>query len=101
MFFAVDFTIFLRAAGIVITSIDQLQQSLPRWAKRKYIPFLDDVKNVIAQPLSLQTACSIAVRECVMLNGPLWRGVDQLPVPPLLMKSLKMTSGDFGNMLCL
>ena len=65
MFFAVDFTIFLRAAGIVITSIDQLQQSLPRWAKRKYIPFLDDVKNVIAQPLSLQTACSIAVRERV------------------------------------
>ena len=100
-FFTVQFTRFLRLAGVNFGNLDELSVNLPRWAAARYCTFLDDIKRIVYEPMTLQQTCCVAVRRSIAVNGPLWSKLDELPVPSLLKKYLKMISDDYDEYICM
>ena len=101
LFFTLQFAMFLRAGGVRLHGIDDMIKSLPIWAERKYGDLLRGIIRESGQPMSLQEWCRIVLRDILAVKGHMWELIDQLPVPTLLKTYIKLSSSDYGHLLCL
>ena len=83
------------------SNLDELGDNLPRLAAARYCTFLNDIKRIVYEPMTQQKTCCVAVRRSIAVNGPLWSKLDELPVPSLLKKYLKMISDDYDEYICM
>ena len=95
-FFTDRFVSFVRLTGVPFENVIEFLENMPSCILHRYTHFVTAVKCILSYPLPLQALCVITIRRSLYRTGDkLWSNIDLLPLPHLLITSLKIVSRDY------